>query len=173
MRTELTLKDADKSHVKILEEGICFRSVETDEQLEAFLNVISNDLNEQEAAVLIYRHGLENGTTAKSLLETSEIFGVSREKVRQVEYNAFVKLKHPHRIMRIFGEDKPKISTVTVDSEIKECDLLTRTINILTKLGVKTVKDLLDLRLENFFRAPGLTNQVINDVNTFIRYINS
>ena len=172
MRTEITLKDADKGHVKLLEEGIFYITVETDEQLDAFLHVISNDLNAQEAAVLIYRHGLENGTSAKSLLETSEIFGVTREKIRQVEYNAFVKLKHPNRIRRIFGEDKPKLSTITLDSKIKECDLLTKTINILTKLGVKTVNDLWDLKLGDFFKYPNLGMKVITDIYTFLRYVN-
>lgn len=171
MKTSISLKEANKDHVRLLAEAIYGTTIEEDNRLETFLEILSEDLTGQEAAVLILKHGLEEGTNALSLLETSEIFGVSREKMRQVEYKALVKLKHPVRIKKVIGE-KPELPKITLDTKIVDCDLLTKTINILKKNKIKTVKDLLDMRLEVFFKSEGLTNQVINDVNTFIRYIN-
>ena len=171
MRTKLTLKEADRNHVKLLAEGIYGSQIDSDTKLEAFLTLISDDLSEAEAALLIYKHGLEAGSKALSLLEVSKEFGITREKARQVEQKAFMKLKHPHRRDKVIG-DKVKLSTITLDTPIEECDLLTRTITILKKVNVKTVKEFLDLRLEDFFKSEELTAQVINDVYSFMRYIN-
>ena len=53
-------------------------------------------LSEREAEVLKLRYGI-GGTKAKTLEEVGQIFGVSKERVRQIEANALKKLRNPVR----------------------------------------------------------------------------
>ena len=65
--------------------------------LKEQLNVILNSLNERERAVLEMRFGLKDGE-AHTLEEVGRAFGVTRERVRQIESKALRKLRHPgHR----------------------------------------------------------------------------
>ena len=53
-------------------------------------------LSEREAEVLKLRYGI-GGTKAKTLEEVGQIFGVSKERIRQIEANALKKLRNPVR----------------------------------------------------------------------------
>lgn len=53
-------------------------------------------LSEREAEVLKLRYGIGNAR-AKTLEEVGEVFGVSKERVRQIEANALKKLRNPVR----------------------------------------------------------------------------
>ena len=53
-------------------------------------------LTEREAKVLKLRFGLE-GTKQMTLEEVGRVFGVTRERIRQIEAKALRKLKHPSR----------------------------------------------------------------------------
>ena len=48
-------------------------------------------LNERQKKVLILRFGLEDGKT-KTLQETGDLFGITRERIRQIEAAALRKL---------------------------------------------------------------------------------
>jgi RNA polymerase primary sigma factor len=61
------------------------------------LNAILASLNERERAVLEMRFGLKDNET-HTLEEVGQAFGVTRERVRQIESKALRKLRHPgHR----------------------------------------------------------------------------
>ncbi len=61
------------------------------------LNAILASLNERERAVLEMRFGLKDNQT-HTLEEVGQAFGVTRERVRQIESKALRKLRHPgHR----------------------------------------------------------------------------
>jgi RNA polymerase primary sigma factor len=62
------------------------------EQIRSALNV----LNEREREVLEMRFGLANGQES-TLEEVGAHFGVTRERVRQIEAKALRKLRHPSR----------------------------------------------------------------------------
>jgi RNA polymerase primary sigma factor len=65
--------------------------------LKEQLNSILDSLNERERAVLEMRFGLKDGE-AHTLEEVGQAFGVTRERVRQIESKALRKLRHPgHR----------------------------------------------------------------------------
>jgi len=65
--------------------------------LKEQLHVILNSLGERERAVLEMRFGLKDGE-AHTLEEVGKAFGVTRERVRQIESKALRKLRHPgHR----------------------------------------------------------------------------
>jgi RNA polymerase primary sigma factor len=65
--------------------------------LKEQLNTILDSLGERERAVLEMRFGLKDGE-AHTLEEVGQAFGVTRERVRQIESKALRKLRHPgHR----------------------------------------------------------------------------
>lgn len=66
------------------------------EQIEETLN----SLNEREAKVLKLRFGLEDGR-ARTLEEVGKEFGVTRERIRQIEAKALRKLRHPSRSRKL------------------------------------------------------------------------
>ncbi len=53
-----------------------------------------NDLTDREARILILRYGL-NGSRKHTLKELGEIFGITRERIRQLQKGALRKLRHP------------------------------------------------------------------------------
>ena len=66
------------------------------EQLEEVLGT----LTEREQKVLTLRFGLEDGR-ARTLEEVGQSFGVTRERIRQIEAKALRKLRHPSRSKKL------------------------------------------------------------------------
>jgi len=64
------------------------------------LKEILNTLTEREADVLRMRFGMYDGRT-HTLEEVGQIFGVTRERIRQIENKAIRKLRHPSRSKKI------------------------------------------------------------------------
>jgi RNA polymerase primary sigma factor len=59
-----------------------------------------DELNERERAVVRLRFGLEDGQ-AHTLEEVGRTFGVTRERIRQIESKTLAKLRHPHRRQKL------------------------------------------------------------------------
>ena len=68
--------------------------------LSEALSEILSTLTEREADVLRMRFGMYDGRT-HTLEEVGQIFGVTRERIRQIENKAIRKLRHPSRAMKI------------------------------------------------------------------------
>jgi RNA polymerase primary sigma factor len=66
------------------------------EQLEDVLDT----LTDREENVLRLRFGLDDGRT-RTLEEVGQVFGVTRERIRQIEAKALRKLRHPSRSKRL------------------------------------------------------------------------
>ena len=64
------------------------------------LSEILGTLTEREANVLRMRFGMHDGRT-HTLEEVGQIFGVTRERIRQIENKAIRKLRHPSRAKKI------------------------------------------------------------------------
>lgn len=64
------------------------------------LSEILSTLTEREADVLRMRFGMYDGRT-HTLEEVGQIFGVTRERIRQIENKAIRKLRHPSRAKKI------------------------------------------------------------------------
>jgi len=72
------------------------RETMLDESLEDVLS----SLTEKEAMVLRLRYGIDDGET-KTLEDVGRMFGVTRERIRQIEAKALRKLRHPSRSQKL------------------------------------------------------------------------
>jgi RNA polymerase primary sigma factor len=59
-----------------------------------------DELNDRERAVVRLRFGLEDGQS-HTLEEVGRTFGVTRERIRQIESKTLAKLRHPHRSQKL------------------------------------------------------------------------
>jgi RNA polymerase primary sigma factor len=64
------------------------------------VNEVLSTLSPREARILRLRFGLENGRTY-TLEEVGEKFGLTRERIRQIEGKALRRLRHPMRARQL------------------------------------------------------------------------
>ena len=72
----------------------------SNELLRQDLDKALEGLNEREKELINLRFGLEDGEQ-KSLDEVSHLFQMPREKVKQIEFKALRKLRHPARSTKL------------------------------------------------------------------------
>ena len=70
------------------------------EMLKGQLEDVLDTLTDREENVLRLRFGLDDGRT-RTLEEVGKVFGVTRERIRQIEAKALRKLRHPSRSKRL------------------------------------------------------------------------
>jgi RNA polymerase primary sigma factor len=70
------------------------------QMLKEQMDDVLSSLSEREKEVLIMRFGLEDGRT-RTLEEVGKQFGVTRERIRQIEAKALRKLRHPSRAKKL------------------------------------------------------------------------
>lgn len=78
--------------------GVAQEMIE-EEKVEA-IDAVLGSLSERERQVLILRHGLR-GTRPTTLEEIGKQFGLSKERIRQIEEDALRKLRNPIRAERL------------------------------------------------------------------------
>jgi RNA polymerase primary sigma factor len=64
--------------------------------LQEQLSDVLDTLSEREAGVVKMRYGLDDGQM-KTLDEIGKVYGVTRERIRQIESKTMSKLRHPSR----------------------------------------------------------------------------
>jgi RNA polymerase primary sigma factor len=64
------------------------------------VGAVLNELSEREQEIVRLRFGLDGGQ-AKTLEEVGKEFGVTRERIRQIEAKTLAKLRHPQRSQRL------------------------------------------------------------------------
>ena len=72
----------------------------TSEMLKEELSGVLLTLTDREERVLRLRFGLDDGR-CRTLEEVGQIFGVTRERIRQIEAKALRKLRHPSRSRKL------------------------------------------------------------------------
>ncbi|GGS66006.1 hypothetical protein GCM10010156_26220 [Planobispora rosea] len=70
--------------------------------LRDHLRSVLDTLTEREAGVVAFRFGLDDGRP-RTLDEIGKIYGVTRERIRQIEAKAMSKLRHPSRSRALRG----------------------------------------------------------------------
>ena len=94
-------EDEDSSLVEFIPSDAHFGDVVIHEveqnNLREKIDEVLTDLSDQEQQVLRMRFGLDDAKT-KTLEEIGKVFGVTRERIRQIEAKAIRKLRHPSRL---------------------------------------------------------------------------
>ncbi|WP_198439578.1 RNA polymerase sigma factor RpoD [Aerococcus urinae] len=106
---ETPIGEEDDSHLgDFIEDNDAMQPDEytNQELLKEQLNEVLDTLTDREENVLRLRFGLEDGQT-KTLEQVGQQFGVTRERIRQIEAKALRKLRHPSRLKQLkdFLED--------------------------------------------------------------------
>lgn len=109
------IDDEDELEYDEMETRLYRDSVESEVskiELEQLISKALDTLTEREADVLKLRFGLIDGRQ-RTLEEVGQIFGYTRERIRQIENKAIRKLRHPKRTKQIrdyyLSEDEPVI----------------------------------------------------------------
>ena len=94
-------EDEDSSLVEFIPSDAHFGDVVIHEveqnNLREKIDEVLTDLSDQEQQVLRMRFGLDDDTP-KTLEEIGKVFGVTRERISQIEAKAISKLRHPSRL---------------------------------------------------------------------------
>ena len=101
---ETPINESEDSFGDFIEDVTVESPVETASlnSLELEIEQALETLTEREEAVLRLRYGLDDGQPRK-LEEVGNRFGITRERVRQIETKAIRKLRHPLRAQRLKG----------------------------------------------------------------------
>jgi RNA polymerase primary sigma factor len=75
--------------------------IATRQMLQEAVNEVLGELNDRERDVVRMRFGLGDNTEARTLEEVGKEFGVTRERIRQIESKTLAKLRHPNHAQRL------------------------------------------------------------------------
>jgi RNA polymerase primary sigma factor len=90
--------EGDSSFGDLLEDGDAVEPIEavTFSLMQEQIKQVLDGLSEREGGVITMRFGLTNGQPA-TLDEIGRVYGVTRERIRQIEAKTMSKLRHPSR----------------------------------------------------------------------------
>lgn len=100
---ETPIGEEDDSHLGDFikdERNVSPEEYATNEMLKDEISEVLLTLTEREEKVIRLRFGLEDGKS-RTLEEVGQMFGVTRERIRQIEAKALRKLRHPSRSRKL------------------------------------------------------------------------
>jgi RNA polymerase sigma factor (sigma-70 family) len=139
----------------ILDENNQIEETEEKIDLDILRNVITNGLysiKKAEAEVINLRYGLDD-EKGKTLKEIGDVLGVTRKRVRQIEYEAFRKLQQPKRkkLLEFFKQEKIDFSDNMQPNIVYFIDYFLDDIKALfNNLFISFISCKLDINSENY-----------------------
>lgn len=97
--TDICINDDNDDTIGSLIEDVNFKDPESlylEQNRKEMVKIILSSLDEREARIISLRFGLEDDKP-KTLSETGEIIGLTKERIRQIENKALMKLRSPAR----------------------------------------------------------------------------
>ena len=145
--------------------------------------VALESLPEKEREVTVLRFGLKDGAP-KSLEEIGKLFGVTRERIRQLEAKALRRMRVPSRLCKLpalFGfvppeEPKSKVDTeatdIDFDTDILDLGLSVRAYNCLKRFAcINTVGDILNYPKEDWPKVKNLGRKATLEIQYKMREV--
>ena len=126
-----------------------------DDEIPEFIKTAFSTLSPREAEVLKWRH-----VDHLTLDETGKIYGVTRERIRQVEKRAIRKIRHS---IALYDESE-RIRNLP-QNNIDSLLLSVRTSNCLKRGDIRTVTELADLSYEQLTKLRGVGPKVVDEIN--------
>jgi len=124
-----------------------------EDELPGFVAAAFAALSPHEREVLKYRNDL-------TLDKTAKIYGVTSERIRQIEHNAFRKIRHSIALY----DEIARVGELTCDN-IDSLRLSVRTSNCLKRGDIRSVTELADLSYEQLAKLRGVGPKVIDEIN--------
>lgn len=89
-------EDGSMLELIVGDEEYSVENIAIENELKDTIKMLLSKLTEREENIIKLRFGIDNDTP-KTLEEIGAIYGVTRERIRQIEMKALKKLKHPRR----------------------------------------------------------------------------
>ena len=149
--------------------------ISSEESINSFIkSKIEKDLSnltEREREVLKMRSGLFYHNKPYTLEEVGQVFGVGRERIRQIEAKAIRKINHYQRKQRFNQVNETSKEVITDNTPVEELDLSVRSYNCLKRANVHTVGELTLKTEEEMMRVRNLGRKSLKEVVQKLREI--
>ena len=124
-----------------------------EDELPGFVAAAFAALSPHEREVLKYRNDL-------TLDKTAKIYGVTSERIRQIEQNAFRKIRHSIALY----DEIARVGELSCDN-IDSLRFSVRTSNCLKRGKISSVTELANLSYEQLIKIRGVGPKVIAEIN--------
>ena len=146
------------------------------ENIKLCFNTLSKSLTSEEVYIINQRFGIT--VKEKSLKELSDFLSLKADEIAEIERVAIRKLKHPsnskiainilYNIPGLTNVIDVENVVVTRDTKISELNLSKRCINNLTKSGVITLAELLELSDDDVLKLSNKSRKALVEIENLI-----
>lgn len=155
---QVVLNKYTKKHIQDLFVKI-YKTTPESAYLKRFVEVMNNDLTSEEVEAIINKFHI-NGSEQLSMFEIAD---EEKDEIRKI----LLKLKHPARYKYIVGIATKK-EPITIDSKLYKSGLSVRSVNMLSKINVVTVKDLINIQVIDLLNIKNLGKKAFKEIIDFI-----
>ena len=155
---QVVLNKYTKKHIHDLFIKI-YKTTPKSAYLKRFVEVMNNDLTSEEVEAIINKFHI-NGSEQLSMFE---ILDEEKKEIKKIT----AKLKDPVRYKYIVGITTKK-EPITIDFNLDKSGLTIRSVNMLAKINIVTVKDLLNVQVIELLNIKNLGDKAFKEIIDFI-----